>query len=70
MASIPKLYGDNVAVSECYSCPKNGTGNIDVAGKQMRLECRQFTKFGMMIETMQSATQTARTLNTQKHSRR
>ena len=42
----------------CFRCPKQGSGNVTVAGREMKLQCRQFTQKGNALETMLSARQT------------
>ena len=50
------LYNDdNNLRNSCYECNENQSGFIKVRGREMRLECRDFTEKGNMFETMATA---------------
>lgn len=51
------LYSSNEQRANCYKCTKKNQ-EIEVGGKQQRLECRNYTKVGLMLETMSSAQMT------------
>lgn len=50
MASIAQLYGSQKQRQSCYSCTR-GKGFIPQRGKELRIECRHFTKKGNALET-------------------
>jgi hypothetical protein len=56
MASIAQLYSNKSQRQSCYSCSR-GKGVIEQRGKEMRIECRHFTKKGNMLETQITARQ-------------